>query len=143
LISPWHDVPLYADAAAKVFNMVVEIPRWTHAKMEVSFLQDFSINSNTNLKMATKEPMNPIRQDEKKGLPRFVHNIFPHHGYIWNYGALPQVCTRNSYGSNVIPVLHPFSVISVFELLASYGTWAPTVFIYLRVPTPVRTKTKS
>lgn len=74
LISPWHDVPLYADAAAKVFNMVVEIPRWTHAKME----------------MATKEPMNPIRQDEKKGLPRFVHNIFPHHGYIWNYGALPQ-----------------------------------------------------
>lgn len=21
---------------------------------------------------------------------RFVHNCFPHHGYIWNYGALPQ-----------------------------------------------------
>jgi inorganic pyrophosphatase len=40
--------------------------------------------------MATKEPMSPIRQDEKKGLPRFVKNIFPHHGYIWNYGALPQ-----------------------------------------------------
>ena len=41
--------------------------------------------------MATKEPMSPIKQDEKKGVPRFVHNIFPHHGYIWNYGALPQV----------------------------------------------------
>jgi len=40
--------------------------------------------------MATKEPMSPIKQDEKKGLPRFVNNIFPHHGYIWNYGALPQ-----------------------------------------------------
>ncbi|CAK5031456.1 unnamed protein product [Meloidogyne enterolobii] len=74
LVSPWHDIPLYADPVAKIFNMVVEIPRWTNAKME----------------MATKEPMSPIRQDEKKGLPRFVNNIFPHHGYIWNYGALPQ-----------------------------------------------------
>jgi inorganic pyrophosphatase len=34
--------------------------------------------------------MSPIRQDEKEGVPRFVNNIFPHHGYIWNYGALPQ-----------------------------------------------------
>ena len=21
---------------------------------------------------------------------RFVDNCFPHHGYIWNYGAIPQ-----------------------------------------------------
>jgi hypothetical protein len=35
VISPWHDIPLYADPASKVFNMVVEIPRWTNAKMEV------------------------------------------------------------------------------------------------------------
>lgn len=34
--------------------------------------------------------MNPIKQDVKKGKPRFVANCFPHHGYIWNYGALPQ-----------------------------------------------------
>jgi inorganic pyrophosphatase len=33
---------------------------------------------------------NPIRQDVKKGQLRYVHNCFPHHGYIWNYGALPQ-----------------------------------------------------
>jgi len=74
LISPWHDVPLYADESNKIFNMIVEIPRWSNAKME----------------MATKEPLSPIKQDEKNGLPRFVHNVFPHHGYIWNYGALPQ-----------------------------------------------------
>ncbi|VDL72444.1 unnamed protein product [Nippostrongylus brasiliensis] len=74
VISPWHDVPLYADESKKIYNMIVEIPRWTNAKME----------------MATAEPMNPIKQDLKKGLPRFVHNIFPHKGYIWNYGALPQ-----------------------------------------------------
>ena len=24
------------------------------------------------------------------GKPRFVHNVFPYHGYLWNYGALPQ-----------------------------------------------------
>jgi inorganic pyrophosphatase len=34
--------------------------------------------------------MNPIKQDVKKGLLRFVKNIFPYTGYPWNYGALPQ-----------------------------------------------------
>ena len=36
------------------------------------------------------QPMNPIMQDTKHGNLRYVHNVFPHHGYIWNYGALPQ-----------------------------------------------------
>ena len=35
-------------------------------------------------------PFNPIRQDVKKNKLRYVHNVFPHKGYIWNYGALPQ-----------------------------------------------------
>lgn len=26
----------------------------------------------------------------KNGKLRYVCNCFPHHGYIWNYGALPQ-----------------------------------------------------
>lgn len=30
-----HDIPLYANAEQTTFNMVVEIPRWTNAKMEV------------------------------------------------------------------------------------------------------------
>ena len=30
-------------------------------------------------------------QDTKKGKLRYVANSFPHHGYIWNYGAIPQV----------------------------------------------------
>lgn len=38
----------------------------------------------------TKAELNPIKQDQKKGKARFVHNCFPHHGYIWNYGAIPQ-----------------------------------------------------
>lgn len=55
--------------------MVVEIPRWTNAKLEIS----------------KEELFNPIKQDTKKGKLRFVRNCFPHHGYIWNYGAFPQV----------------------------------------------------
>jgi len=34
-ISPFHDVPLYANADQTVLNMIVEIPRWTNAKLEV------------------------------------------------------------------------------------------------------------
>ena len=46
----------------------------------------------TTLQMSTKGKMNFIKQDEKKGKMRYVGNIYPHHGYIWNYGAFPQVC---------------------------------------------------
>ncbi|PIO59299.1 hypothetical protein TELCIR_19241, partial [Teladorsagia circumcincta] len=34
VISPWHDIPLFADEANHIYNMIVEIPRWTNAKME-------------------------------------------------------------------------------------------------------------
>ena len=46
----FHDIPW--QAGDKIYNMVVEVPRWTNAKMEI----------------ATKEKMNPIKQDVKKGL---------------------------------------------------------------------------
>lgn len=39
-ISPWHDVPLVADAEAHLYNMVVEIPMYSTAKMEVSILTE-------------------------------------------------------------------------------------------------------
>ncbi|KAJ2162739.1 Inorganic pyrophosphatase [Coemansia sp. RSA 552] len=74
VVSPFHDIPLFADEANGIYNMVVEIPRWTNAKMEIS----------------KEDKMNPIKQDTKKGKLRFVRNAFPHHGYIWNYGALPR-----------------------------------------------------
>jgi inorganic pyrophosphatase len=74
VVSPFHDIPLFADASQGILNMIVEVPRWTNAKMEIS----------------KEEPFNPIKQDIKKGRLRFVRNCFPHHGYIWNYGAFPQ-----------------------------------------------------
>lgn len=72
--SYFHDVPLNFNKAARTVNMVVEIPRWTNAKMEIS----------------TSESLNPIVQDTKKGKLRFINNIWPFKGYIHNYGAIPQ-----------------------------------------------------
>ncbi|KAJ0015646.1 hypothetical protein NQD34_013936, partial [Periophthalmus magnuspinnatus] len=57
-----------------VFHAVIEVPRWTNAKMEI----------------ATKERLNPVKQDTKNANLRYVANVFPHKGYIWNYGAIPQ-----------------------------------------------------
>ncbi|EWC45542.1 inorganic pyrophosphatase [Drechslerella stenobrocha 248] len=74
VVSPFHDIPLYANEQGTVLNMVVEIPRWTNAKLEIS----------------KDELLNPIKQDIKKGKLRFVRNCFPHKGYLWNYGAFPQ-----------------------------------------------------
>lgn len=67
IISPWHDIPLMAEDGS--YNMVVEIPKMTKAKMEV----------------ATKEESNPIAQDMKKGKLRDYHGPI-----FWNYGCLPQ-----------------------------------------------------
>merc|ERR1711899_641841 len=74
LISPMHDIPMAENVDANEFNMVVEVPRWSNAKMEINL----------------KGQLNPIKQDVKKGKLRFVANCFPHKGYIWNYGAIPQ-----------------------------------------------------
>ena len=34
-LSPFHDIPLYANEQQTILNMVVEIPRWTNGKLEV------------------------------------------------------------------------------------------------------------
>ena len=59
LVSPFHDIPLVneqhsppnAQPTDLVYNMIVEVPRWSNAKMEI----------NKQLKM------NPIVQDIKSG----------------------------------------------------------------------------
>jgi len=71
-ISPFHDIPF--KNAEGTFNMVVEVPRWSNAKLEID----------------TGAALNPIKQDIKKGKLRYVANCFPYKGYIWNYGCIPQ-----------------------------------------------------
>lgn len=73
-VNPLHDIPLFADKEKGILNMIVEIPRWTNAKLELK----------------TSEPLAPIVQDQKKGKKRYVHNVYPYKGYIWNYGCFPQ-----------------------------------------------------
>lgn len=34
-VSPFHDIPLFANEQKTILNMIVEIPRWTNAKQEV------------------------------------------------------------------------------------------------------------
>jgi len=68
-ISPFHDIPLWVDKSLHVANMVVEIPKGTQPKLEIS--KDI--------------PLNPIVQDVKNGKLREVAIKYP-----FNYGALPQ-----------------------------------------------------
>jgi inorganic pyrophosphatase len=91
-VSALHDVPLVpgrntssSDLGAKkdddaelTLNMVVEAPRWTSAQMALTPVQAFA----------------PIRQKLRRRRLAYVRNCFPHRGYIWNYGALPQVRLR-------------------------------------------------
>ncbi|CAB1343964.1 unnamed protein product [Coregonus sp. 'balchen'] len=64
-VSPFHDIPIYADEAQNIFHAVVEVPRWTNAKMEI----------------ATKDPLNPLKQDIKKGNLRYVANTWEDPGH--------------------------------------------------------------
>ncbi|OAR02352.1 hypothetical protein LLEC1_03368 [Akanthomyces lecanii] len=73
-ISAAHDIPLYVPREPSLLHMVVTAPRWTNATMKTSL----------------DGTLNPIRQETRKGKLRYALNIFPHHGYIWNYGYLPQ-----------------------------------------------------
>ena len=75
--------------------MVVEIPKGTSAKMEISVNSDF----------------NPIVQDYKNGKPRFIPDVNGHKGYPVNYGAIPQVIRYFIflfYCSNAIELCYNF-----------------------------------
>jgi inorganic pyrophosphatase len=78
-ISPFHDIPLWADKNHKIANMVVEIPKGTQPKLEIN----------------KDEFMNPIKQDVKNGKLRIVALKYP-----FNYGAFPQTWENPS-------VVHP------------------------------------
>lgn len=60
-------------------NMVVEIPKWTRQKFELS----------------TTEPFNPVHQDSKNGKPR----VYTWGDMPFNYGAFPQTWEDPSHVS--------------------------------------------
>lgn len=70
-LSPWHSISLTSSSSDDTYNMVVEIPMHSTAKME----------------MNKKEPRNPIMQDlNKDGSVRHYTYGVP----FFNYGFLPQ-----------------------------------------------------
>jgi len=69
IVSPIHDIPLWADKEKHIANFVCEIPHGQRAKLELS----------------KTDTLNPVKQDVKKGKLRYVHDPYP-----FNYGALPQ-----------------------------------------------------
>lgn len=60
IVSPFHDIPLWADKEKGFIHMLVEIPRGQNAKLEIS----------------RDEPMNPIKQDVKVRLPQLLVQNF-------------------------------------------------------------------
>jgi inorganic pyrophosphatase len=83
--------------------MVVEIPRGTRAKLEIS----------------RTEPLNPIKQDMKKGKLRYIHDP-----YCFNYGAFPQTWedpTHVSPDTNAAGDLDPLDVCEVGEQVGHTG----------------------
>jgi inorganic pyrophosphatase len=73
-LSLWHDIPLYVKPCGAgrtpTLNFICEIPKWTRKKYEIS----------------TKDQMNPIKQDEKKGVLR----EFKRGDLAFNYGCFPR-----------------------------------------------------
>ncbi|KAL1449144.1 hypothetical protein WDU94_000369 [Cyamophila willieti] len=109
-ISPLHDIPLYFNYDDRIYNMIVEIPKGTNAKMAISLEESF----------------NPIKQNVKEGKLQFVHlpNVLPHHGYIWNYGSFPNTWENpndtdphtNHYGDG-----YPLDVVDLGDRVAKRG----------------------
>jgi len=100
--SPWHDIPLRGNTPGTL-NMVVEIPRYTLAKMEVD----------------TKAVNNPIVQDEKKGNVRYYHGPL-----FWNYGCVPQTWEDpnvKNHETDMFGDNDPLDVVEIGSSTLSFG----------------------
>jgi len=93
-ISPWHDIPLYANKAMGYVNFICEIPKNTAKKFEIT----------------RNVPGNPIMQDTNKDgslreyqwPPIDVDPLGPR--MMWNYGALPQTWEDPSHAEHDITI---------------------------------------
>ena len=90
----------------QTFNMVVEIPRFSQAKFEINrerplnpIRQDVTAEVNGTVERwanFTLYRQNWTKRHEKlrfngqRPYIRFLPNVFPWHGHVCNYGALPQ-----------------------------------------------------
>jgi 3'-phosphoadenosine 5'-phosphosulfate synthase len=94
-LSPWHSIALEGEDR-DTFNMVVEIPMFSTAKME----------------MNKKESKNPIMQDTKDGQPRYYTYGVP----FFNYGFLPQTWEDDAHVDSVTGAKGDGDPIDVLEI---------------------------
>jgi len=103
-VSPFHDIPLWVDKEKGIANMVVEIPKGSRPKLEIS----------------KGDALNPIKQDVKNGKLRFVHDPYP-----FNYGAFPQTWENPSFHderTNAKGDNDPVDVCDISSTVKSTGT---------------------
>jgi len=99
-VSPFHDIPLWADKTNHIAHMIVEIPKGTNPKLEIS---------KDNL-------LNPIKQDVKNGKLRYVAWKYP-----FNYGAFPQTWENPSFVHPDTQAKGDNDPIDVVDLSSSVG----------------------
>lgn len=111
-ISPWHDIPLYANKAKNHFNFICEISKDTAKKFEISrtvvgnpIIQDRKDGKLRSYKWPRKSDADP------KG-PRMK----------WNYGALPQTWEKPDHPETDIKILRPGWAIDNEGDFCYYGT---------------------
>ena len=98
-ISPFHDIPLYANAEQTVLNMVVEIPRWTNAKLEVRFCLSYPTpqlrrgknraNARRCLDLQGRAPQ-PHQAGYQEGQAPLCPQLFPPQGLPVELWRLPS-----------------------------------------------------
>lgn len=68
-VSPFHDIPLYANEQQTILNMVVEVPRWTNAKMEVRatwFYSPIKCSTDMSIRSPRRSPSTPSSRTSKR-----------------------------------------------------------------------------
>ncbi|KAL1449136.1 hypothetical protein WDU94_000366 [Cyamophila willieti] len=102
-MSAFHDIPLYANKRERHFNMVVEMPRYTHTKM----------------KMSMNESLNPVKGKDPESNPCYT---------LWNYGFLPQTWENSNTTDPNTGRLRdgePIDVIDIGDVTADRGEVIP------------------
>jgi hypothetical protein len=100
-VSPFHDIPLYANEQQTILNMIVEVPRWTNAKMEVCTLQKpvseeiglfFSFYSQLTQSISTdlqRGNSQPYQAGHQEGQAPICEELLPAQGLPLELRCLP------------------------------------------------------
>ena len=88
-LSPFHDVPLYANEQQTILNMVVEIPRWTNAKLEVGQTQN-QVETMLMVSDLQRRIPQPNKARHQEGQASLRPQLLPTQGLPLELRCLPQ-----------------------------------------------------